>query len=198
MFFGAYQESKLALGLSSKNYLKVIRGRYNVGGVIPFMAADHEVYYRFCYTNLKNEQTIYEQTQAIIKELASDYSGEPIFFKTEFNSIDSYVWRYAEGGILLYRINPDQTEAFTIKKNQLDSLPRRFKTPDLFLASDAIEGTVLGVAQSQNGRIEYKTTTINLRSFLEDYQDEDFLESFMKKDLYFIRDYLNIPMYRWY
>lgn len=197
VFFGVYQESKLALGLSSKNYLKVIRGRYNVGGIVPLMAADNEEYHRFSYINLKNEKNIYEQTQEIIKELVYTYPGKPIFFKTEFNSIDSYVWLYAKGEMLLYRINQDETKRFVLQREESESLPFKFETPEFFMVSDATEGTILGVAQFLNERIEYKTTTINMESFLEKYQYDEYLDSFMQKELFFIRDYFKINTWRY-
>lgn len=149
---GFYKERKVAVGLTKEGYLKVMRGDSHCGGLL-VMAAGDESYNTYYYANTNITETINEKAQKLMEELALKHPDKPIFYKTETNSVKSYVWLRQGTELIAYEISPDGTKEKIYGDQKPYVLDRSFFENQLTEVLDSNE-TKVGYMINIDGRLE--------------------------------------------
>lgn len=137
---GFYEESKIALGLSSNGYLNIKKAFHRTGGFILYMNGVTDIDNEYYVKIDGSRKDIYNQTMSLVDSISRNNPNEYILYKTQQHSTDSYVWRSKRDSIYSYRITPNgiQEKVFEVKNmnmfdldeissSQIDCLPTEDK-----------------------------------------------------------------------
>lgn len=178
----SYKERLISISLTPENYLRVTNGRDGASGVLIMVGGGFNWAEKAYYGSEKVSDDIYTRTSTMYKNLASAHPGKMIFYKTEINSINSFVWYHEADNIILHHYTPEGENIHTIKVNPRYNLHESIfpQTPDELQSTDK---TIIGYALSDGNRTrQYYINTTMDKLACYPYREDNFIDS-VRNDL---------------
>jgi hypothetical protein len=181
--FWGYMEYRAAIGLSKEGYLKVRSGTYGTGQFLIFLS-NRDMYNTDFYRNLDNK-SIMDKVRLFSDSLAGENPDKPIFYLTQTNSIQSYVWYHEPDSLRLYSFTPNGVEKAGIADKRKVSIPDvlRMETLSKFPFA-SMEEDIVGCARYSDDKFKRQGICVDLHKFMgQQGAADNSYESIVRNDM---------------